>query len=148
MKPFVVVGISAFNEERTIAKVVLESQRFAGFRVYGRKTLESLSLNENGMGVSAEILMEAKRHGLNVVEVSTGCTYHGLDRASTHGPLRHGASVVMSLIRLVIEKRPVVFLGIPGVVSIFLGIFFGFWLFQIYTIEGRIVTDVARAWHH
>jgi len=29
VKPFVVVGIPAFNEERTIAKVVLESQRFA-----------------------------------------------------------------------------------------------------------------------
>ena len=29
VKPFVVVGIPAFNEERTIAKAVLESQRFA-----------------------------------------------------------------------------------------------------------------------
>jgi len=29
VKPFVVVGIPAFNKEQTIAKVVLESQRFA-----------------------------------------------------------------------------------------------------------------------
>ena len=29
VKPFVIVGIPAFNEERTIAKVVLKSQRFA-----------------------------------------------------------------------------------------------------------------------
>jgi hypothetical protein len=113
--------------------------------VYGRKALESLSLNENGMGLSVEILMEAKKHGLNVVEVPTGCKYHGLDRTSTHGPLRHGTSVVMSLVRLVVEKRPLVFLGIPGVVSILLGIFFGFWMFQIYTIEQRIVTNVALA---
>ena len=29
LKPFVVVGIPAFNEEKTIAKVVLESQKYA-----------------------------------------------------------------------------------------------------------------------
>jgi len=28
-KPFVVVGIPAFNEEKTIAKVVLEAQKYA-----------------------------------------------------------------------------------------------------------------------
>ena len=29
-KPFVVVGIPAFNEEQTIARVILEAQKFAG----------------------------------------------------------------------------------------------------------------------
>src|SRR5665647_1739415 len=30
MKPFIVVGIPAFNEEQTIARVILEAQKFAG----------------------------------------------------------------------------------------------------------------------
>jgi len=139
------VGIKVITKLTGAASNHRLSDAQSGFRVYGRKALESLSLNENGMGLSVEILMEAKKHGLNVVEVSTGCKYHGLDRTSTHGPLRHGTSVVMSLVRLVVEKRPLVFLGIPGVVSILLGIFFGFWMFQIYTIEQRIVTNVALA---
>jgi len=139
------VGIKVITKLTGAASNHRLSDAQSGFRVYGRKALESLSLNENGMGVSVEILMEAEKHGLNVVEVPTGCKYHGLDRASTQGPLRHGTSVVMSLVRLVVEKRPLVFLGIPGVASILLGIFFGFWMFQIYTIERRIVTNVALA---
>jgi glycosyltransferase involved in cell wall biosynthesis len=139
------IGIKVITKLTGAASNHRLSDAQSGFRVYGRKALESLSLNENGMGLSVEILMEAKKHGLNVVEVPTGCKYHGLDRTSTHGPLRHGTSVVMSLVRLVVEKRPLVFLGIPGVVSILLGIFFGFWMCQIYTIEQRIVTNVALA---
>jgi len=117
----------------------------SGFRVYGRKALESLSLNENGMGVSVEILMEAKKHGLNVVEVPTGCNYHGLDKTSTNSQLRHGTSVVMSIVRLVVEEKPLVFLGAPGVVSLLIGVLFGVWMLQLYAIERRIVTNIALA---
>jgi glycosyltransferase involved in cell wall biosynthesis len=105
------VGIKVITKLTGAASNHRLSDAQSGFRVYGRKALESLSLNENGMGLSVEILMEAKKHGLNVVEVPTGCKYHGLDRTSTHGPLRHGTSVVMSLVRLVVEKRPLVFFG-------------------------------------
>jgi glycosyltransferase involved in cell wall biosynthesis len=117
----------------------------SGFRVYGRKALEVLSLNENGMGVSVEILMEAKKHGLSVVEVPTGCNYRGLEKTSTHGPLRHGAGVVMSIVRFVVEESPLLFLGLPGVVSLLVGVLFGVWMMQLYAVERRIVTNIALA---
>jgi len=98
----------------------------SGFRAYGRKALEGLRLNENGMGVSVEVLIEAKKQGLNVVEVPTGCTYHELEKTSTHGPLRHGANVVMSIVRLVVEDRPLVFLGILVLCHCWLGCCLGF----------------------
>jgi len=139
------IGIKVITKLTGAASNHRFSDAQSGFRVYGRKALKSLSLNENGMGLSVEILMEAKKHGLNIVEVPTGCNYHGLGRTSTHGSLRHGTSVIMSLLRLVVEKHPLIFLGIPGAVSILLGIFFGFWMFEIYTIEQRIVTNVALA---
>jgi len=116
----------------------------SGFRVYGRKALEGLSLFENGMGVSVEALMEARKQGLTVAEVPAGCNYHGLE-TSKRGPLRHGVGVVMSIIRLVVEERPLVFLGIPGVVSLLVGVLFGIWMLQIYTAEHRIVTNIALA---
>jgi glycosyltransferase involved in cell wall biosynthesis len=139
------VGIKVITKLTGAASNHRLSDAQSGFRVYGRKALESLSLNENGMGVSVEILMEAKKHGLNVVEVPTGCNYHGLDRASTHGPLRHGTSVVMSIVRLVVEEKPLVFLGAPGVVSLLIGVLFGVWMLQLYEIERRIVTNIALA---
>jgi len=117
----------------------------SGFRVYGRKALESLSLYENGMGVSVEVLMEAKKEGLTIVEVPTSCNYHGLEKTSTRGPLRHGVSVVMSIVRLVVEERPLLFLGVPGVLSLLVGVLFGVWMLQIYAIEKSIVTNIALA---
>jgi len=116
----------------------------SGFRVYGRKALESLSLFENGMGVSVEVLMEAKKQGLTVVEVPTKCNYQGL-KTSTSGPLNHGASVVMSIVRLVVEERPLLFLGVPGAVSLLVGVLFGVWMMQIYAIEREIITNIALA---
>jgi glycosyltransferase involved in cell wall biosynthesis len=116
-----------------------------GFRVYGRKALEGLSLFENGMGVSVEVLMEAKKQGLTIVEVPTGCTYSGLERTSTQGALRHGTSVIMSLVRLVVEESPLMSLGVPGVASLLIGVIFGVWMLQIYALEHQIATNIALA---
>jgi glycosyltransferase involved in cell wall biosynthesis len=138
------LGIKAITKLAQTASRFPTSDAQSGFRAYGRKALDGLTPYENGMGASLEILLKAKENCFRVVEVPINCNYRGLE-TSTHGPIQHGVSVVMSLIRLVVEKRPLVFLGIPGVISILLGIFFGFWMFQIYIIERRIVTNVALA---
>lgn len=116
----------------------------SGFRAYSHKALEGLSLLENGMGVSVEVLMKAKKMGLVVAEAPTGCNYHGL-KTSTRSPLRHGAGVVMSIVRLVVEERPLLFLGLPGGVSLLVGVMFGVWMLQIYAMEGQITTNIALA---
>lgn len=116
----------------------------SGFRVYGRRALEDLRLFEDGMGVSVEALMNARKQGLTVAEVPAGCDYHGLE-PSTRSPLRHGMSVVMSIVRLVVEDKPLWFLGLPGVVSLLVGMVFGVWMLQIYALESRIVTNIALA---
>ncbi len=43
------------------------------------------------------------------------------------------------------EKRPLLFLGVPGVVSLAVGVLFGVWMLQIYTVEQRIVTNIGLA---
>lgn len=139
------VGIRVITKLTSAASNHRLSDAQSGFRVYGRKALESLSLNENGMGVSVEILMDAKKHGLTIAEVPIGCNYHGLERTSTRGPLRHGTSVVMSIIRLVVEEKPLTFLGVPGIVSLLIGMLFGVWMLQLYAIERRLVTNIALA---
>ena len=116
----------------------------SGFRVYGRRALEDLRLFEDGMGVSVEALMKARKQGLTVAEVPAGCDYHGLE-TSTRGPLRHGMSVIMSIVRVVVEEKPLLFLGVPGLISLIVGMGFGVWMLQLYALERRIVTNVALA---
>jgi glycosyltransferase involved in cell wall biosynthesis len=138
------LGVKAITRLTGVAVNHEMSDAQHGFRAYGRKALEGLSLSEDGMGVSVEILLKAREQGLRVVEVPVRCSYRGLE-TSTRGPLRHGVSVVMSIMRLVVEERPLLFLGVPGVVSLVAGIMFGFWMFQIYIAEHHIVTNIALA---
>jgi glycosyltransferase involved in cell wall biosynthesis len=116
-----------------------------GFRVYGRKALFGLDLVENGMGSSVEILMKARKQGLTVAEVSANCRYKELEKTSTQNAFGHGTSVLMAIIRLVVEERPLLFLGLPGLLSLLAGTAFGVWMLQIYAVTHRITTNIALA---
>jgi len=115
-----------------------------GFRAYSKKALENLNLNENGMGISAEILLETVKRGLGIVEVPVRVRYKGLD-TSTHNSLRHGVNVITSIVRIVVEEKPLYYLGVPGAVSLFIGTLFGIWMLQIFAVYGNIATGIALA---
>ena len=116
-----------------------------GFRAYGKAALERLRLNEDGMGVSVELLVKAEEEGLRLAEVPIRCNYLGVEKPSSHHPVRHGVSVVSSLVKLVVERRPLTFLGVPGVISLAVGVFFGVWMLQTYAATRQIVTNIALA---
>jgi len=115
-----------------------------GFRAYNKKAMEKLQLFEEGMGISTEILRRASEQGLRVGEVSVHVSYKGA-KTSTHNPLRHGLSVLSTVIRLVVEERPLFYLGIPGALMLIIGIGFAIWTVQLYTSVRYIVTNVALA---
>lgn len=116
-----------------------------GFRAYSKAAIDALGLSENGMGVSVEVLVQAQEQGLRIVEVPIDCRYSGVEKPSSQNPIRHGVSVVSSLIKLVVEERPLVFLGVPGIVFLAIGIAFGLWLLQIYAATHQIITNIALA---
>ena len=122
------------------------SDALCGFRAYGKRALKSLALHEEGMGVSTEILMKAENQDLRMMEVPVYVRYNGLD-ASGHKQhwLSHGASAIMSILRIVVEERPLFYLGIPGVVFLLAGMSFGIWTLQIFSVEGSIPTGPTLA---
>jgi glycosyltransferase involved in cell wall biosynthesis len=117
----------------------------SGFRAYNRKSIEELVVFEDGMGVSSEILINARKKRLRVCEVRASCSYNNGTRTSTRNPVRHGMDVIASIIKLVVEDRPLLMLGAPGILSLTAGILFGIWMLQLYTSERHIVTNVALA---
>jgi glycosyltransferase involved in cell wall biosynthesis len=118
----------------------------SGFRAYNRQALERLSVIETGMGASVEILLEASKHDLKICEVSSSCKYrNGEVSTSTENPVMHGMGVVMSIIRLIVEEKPLMVLGVPGLLCLFAGMAFGVWMLQLYAIERQIVTNIALA---
>ncbi len=120
----------------------------SGFRAYNKIAIERLgSFSELGMGASIELLRAINRSSLNVYEVPISCRYAttvGV-RTSTKNPIRHGIGLLTSMARLIIEDRPLTLLGIPGILSLVVGMLFGVWMLNLYATESRIVTNIALA---
>jgi len=118
----------------------------SGFRAYSQEALKRLFFVEKGMGASVELLKEARRKDLKICEVSCSCKYDNGDvSTSTHHPMKHGAGVILSLIRCIIDEKPLQLLGIPGFMFLMVAAVFSVWLLQIYAIESVIETNIALA---
>lgn len=116
----------------------------SGFRAYNRQALECLNISEVGMGASVQILMAAKQHNLKITEVSSTCKYENGDiSTSTENPVTHGAGLTMSIVKLFIEDKPLMALGLPGIIFLIIGALFGVWMIKIYASAHHIVTNIA-----
>jgi glycosyltransferase involved in cell wall biosynthesis len=115
-----------------------------GFRAYNGRAIKTFSLTEASMGASLEILIQARDQGLRIAEVPVEAHYDGLDTSTLH-PVEHGLNLVGTIIRLVVEERPLLYLGIPAIFFLAVGIVFGVLTLQLYSIEHAIVTNVFLA---
>ena len=111
---------------------VTDSQ--CGFRAFNRKAVEGLTpmLKGNAFSVESEQLIKAHGLGLGLVNTNVTCKYNDLENTSTKNPTSHGFSVLSYVIWLVAEKRPLLFIGVPGFVSIILGLILGILTLQYY----------------
>jgi len=132
-------GIRLITELASNGLEVTDAQ--SGFRAYSRRALESLVLTEEGMGVSTEILLKAGKKGLRVAEVPVRVSY--FESSSTHNPVMHGLGVVLSTVKHLSIRRPLLFYGVPGFISLMTAFVFGVWTLQIYAATRRIVTNIA-----
>jgi glycosyltransferase involved in cell wall biosynthesis len=114
----------------------------SGFRAYSRRAINSITPSEQGMGASTEILLKAKEVGLRVVEVPIKISYD-VEKPSTHNPLLHGLDVILSTVKHLSIRRPLVFYGVPGFAALLVALFFWVWTLQIFASTRQIVTNIA-----
>ena len=113
----------------------------SGFRAYDRKAIKLLQPSEQGMGASTEILLKAHKAGLALKEVPVKITYgHG---SFDHNCLAHGLEVILTTVKQLSMRKPLLFYGVPGVFSLMVGLAFLVWTLQIYTVQRMVETNVA-----
>jgi glycosyltransferase involved in cell wall biosynthesis len=123
---------------------VTDSQ--SGFRAYSRIALDRLNFFEPGMGASVEILLKASKSDLRITEVPSTCKYNTANGdTSSEDPVSHGIGVMWSLIRLIVEERPLLMLGVPSLFFLLAGVGFGVWMMQNYAVTHIIETNIALA---
>jgi len=120
----------------------------SGFRAYSKLAMEHLaSISENGMIASIELLRTIQKNGLKICEVPITCKYANAlgVQTSTENAATHGIGLLMSLVKLVVEDRPLPFLGIPGILSLAAGVYFGIWMMTVYAQTLMLETNIALA---
>jgi len=105
------VGIKVITKitNASIKEQLTDSQ--SGFRAYSRKIVNELNPSELGMGISTEILIKASSKNFKITEVPIKILYSG--DTSTHNPISHGSSVILSTIKYTSIENPLKFYGIP-----------------------------------
>ena len=114
----------------------------SGFRAYSREAIHSIIPSEQGMGASTEILLRAKEHGLRIKEIPIEIKYD-VEKPSTQNPILHGLDVVLSTVKHLSIKRPLVFYGGPGLTALIVALFFWVWTLQIFASSRQVVTNIT-----
>jgi glycosyltransferase involved in cell wall biosynthesis len=135
------VGVKVLTKvtNMSIKENLTDSQ--SGLRAYHKKVLQNINLTDSGMGISTEILIKGHQNKFKIVEVPIQILY-GKD-TSTHNPVSHGTSVLLSTIKYTSIQHPLIFYGIPGIIFLLAGLSFLLWTLQIYAEETRVVTNIA-----
>ena len=114
----------------------------SGFRAYNRKAIHSIMPTEQGMGASTEILLKAKERGLKVIEVPVKINYN-VEKPSTQNPIYHGLDVILSTVKHMSIRRPLLFYGVPGIISMLISLLFWVWTLQTFAATRQVITNVA-----
>ena len=130
------VGINIITKvtNSSINEKITDSQ--SGFRAYNSSVLTQINPTEKGMGISTEILIKASSNNLRIVEVPITILY--AKDTSTHNPVSHGTSVIISTIKFTSIEHPLKFYGIPSLIFFIIGFSFTYLSVQYYTEIGRI----------
>lgn len=76
------------------------------YRGYNKKALERLRVTEDGFGFSVELLVQARKNGLRIVEAPISCIYH--EASHSMNPVLHGVGVAL----MVVKHRALAMFGI------------------------------------
>jgi len=135
------VGIKVITKitNVSIKKQLTDSQ--SGFRAYSKQVINELNPSELGMGISTEILIKASSKNFKILEVPIKIIYSG--DTSTHNPVTHGSSVIISTIKYTSLQRPLTFYGIPSIIFLIIGSVFSYLAIQYYVEIGRLNTNLT-----
>ena len=112
----------------------------SGLRAYGADSLKELVpiLETDGMGMSSEILLKSSVCKLKIFEIPRKEMYPTGIKTSSKNPLRHGLSVVFTIIKLIIENKPLKVFGIPSFIFFIVSIVSSIYVIDFYNTVGRL----------
>jgi glycosyltransferase involved in cell wall biosynthesis len=89
----------------------------SGYRVYTKNIVSIMSrYSSTGFGAETEQLTTAELYGLRILEIPISIRYKGLRNTSQQNAFLHGMRILSTILDLAVEKRPLLFFGLSGVI--------------------------------
>ena len=135
------LGIKTITNLANVGKETKLTDSQSGFRAYHKRVISDILPSDHGMGASTEILIKANKKKFRIREVSIKVLYEG--DTSTHHPVSHGVSVILSTMKFISIEHPLKFYGIPGLIFLGIGLIFIIWTIQVFSESRVVLTNVA-----
>jgi len=125
-------GNKVLDKVTNIATEISVRDSQSGFRAYSKKAINSIAFYTDGYGADSEILISASQKGLKILEEPVTVIYNTQGKTSKKDPISHSASVVTTLIELIAIKKPLRYLGIPGLILMIIGVVYSIVVIAIF----------------
>jgi glycosyltransferase involved in cell wall biosynthesis len=117
-----VLGHWFFNQATRLASGVQASDSQSGYRAFSPKAYNADLFHSSDFSVESEMQFLAHEHGLKVMEVPITIRYVDKPKRPVW---QHGLVVLNGILRLTGQYRPLLFIGLPGLLAFLLGLGLG-----------------------
>jgi len=130
------IGLKAINFlNRKASKSKIKDFQ-SGFRAYSNKSFKVVA-QETFQDYAAEFeqLESLSRKGFEIEEVPVEFRYEGLDKTSSKNFLTHGGELILASLFMIISRRPILYLALPGTIMLLVGLFYGFYALFLFNVD-------------
>lgn len=96
----------------------------SGFRAFHQRSFPVFKFRSQDYSIESEMLIDASQAGLRIKEVDISVRY-GEEHQHKKNPVSHGLAVLVRLLRDMEFNRPLYYFGIPGLIILGIGLFYG-----------------------
>jgi len=107
----------------------------SGYRAFGPCAYSHLlTIRSHGYNIELDMIDVMQKADLRIMEVPIHVRYDGLPNIHKKNPILHGLDVVTFVFGSIGYSRPLLCFGLPGLVSLCIGILLGFVTLEIYNV--------------
>jgi glycosyltransferase involved in cell wall biosynthesis len=134
------VGQVAITFFTRVSSGVSSTDSWSGYRAFSQRAVQCIHFREGGWGVDPEFQFLAREYGLRVTEVPIIAIY---DEPAKRNPIPHGLRTLNAILRLAGQHRPLLVLGLSGLITIMVGFLMGLWVVNRYTTRHELAIGIA-----
>ncbi len=120
-------GLTIINSLNKKAGKLKINDTQSGFRAYSKDSILSI-IREKFDSYSAdfEIIEAISNNGFEIKEIEVNIKYDGLENTSKKNFLTHGGELMLSSLFMIVSRRPILYLTLPGTILLIMGLISGF----------------------